>query len=352
MGIPAQLDDFVNLTFALPLLLQCRLKNPVPSCMPKGKVLITDHAHPLLAKGLEQMGFVVDVHSDITPERVDIILHGYTGVVINSKVPIRESLMLGCPDLQFIARLGSGLEIIDLHVAQRLGIQVFSAPEGNCNAVAEHALGMLLCLANRIIPADHQLRHFHWHREANRGWEIAGKNVGIIGAGHTGRSLIRKLIALDAKVYVYDKYDPSWQERFPKATLSSPEELARICDVLSLHLPLTPETHHYINMAFIHQCKPGMILINTARGHHVDIVAVVEALEHGHLGGACLDVFEQESTQRMTPEERLIYTRLYALPNVVLTPHIAGWTQESLEGIASVLLEKISFWLKNRPALA
>lgn len=351
MDIRTQLNDFVNLAFVQPLLLPCRLKNPVPSCMPKEKVLITDYAHPLLAKGLEQMGFVVDVHSDITPERVNRILHDYTGVVINSKVPIRESLMFGCLDLQFIARLGSGLEIIDLEVAQRLGIQVFSAPEGNCNAVAEHALGMLLCLANHIIKADHQLRHFHWHREANRGWEIAGKNVGIIGAGHTGRSLIRKLIALDAKVYVYDKYDPTWQERFPQAIPSSPEEMARNCEVLSLHLPLTKETHHYINMAFIQQCKPGMILINTARGRHMDILAVVEGLEHGHLGGACLDVFEQESTDHMTAEERLIYSRLYALPNVVLTPHIAGWTQESLERIATVLLEKISFWLKNRPSL-
>lgn len=315
-----------------------------PSRMQKELVLITDTAHPLLAEGLGDLGYEVVVRPDILPEEVRRMAGSCRGLVINSKIVVDASMLASAPELAFVARLGSGLEIIDLEEARRRGVRVFSAPEGNCNAVAEHALGMLLCLANHLTASDREVRDFQWHREKNRGWELAGRTVGIVGVGHTGSALARKLRGMSVRVLGHDKYKPDWKDSLPWVERVEASDISREADIISLHLPLTPETRHYVDNRYIASCREGFVLINTARGNQVDTRALVEALVSGKAGGACLDVFENEKPETMSSAEKDLYRRLYHLPNVMLSPHVAGWTRESLERIAAVLLEKIRMW--------
>ena len=312
--------------------------------MEEQRVLITDRAHPLLAEGLTALGFAVDVEPNVTLAEVWERVHRYAGIVINTKVKADADMLARGSGLRFIARLGSGLEIIDLPVAAERGIRVFSAPEGNCNAVAEHALGMLLSLSNRLRLADCQVRELAWDRESCRGWELAGRTVGIVGMGHTGRAFARKLRGMDVQVLGHDKYAFDWMEEMPWVKPADAAELQRSADILSIHLPLTPETHHYMHADYFAACRPGVIVINTARGNHIRTADLLQALEQGQVGGVCLDVFENERPASWSADERRIYEALLADDRVVVSPHVAGWTVESLERIASVLLEKITRW--------
>lgn len=309
------------------------------------RVLITDRAHPLLAEGLSALGFAVDVEPAITLEEVRERVAEYAGIVINTKVKADLDMLERGVKLRFIARLGSGLEIIDLPAAAERGIRVFSAPEGNCNAVAEHALGLLLSLSNKLRLADRQVRELTWDREACRGWELAGRTVGILGMGHTGRAFARKLRGMDVQVLGHDKYATDWVQELPWVQPVDDRELQRSSDILSIHLPLTAETRHYANAAFLSGCRPGVVLINTARGNHIPTADLLAALNSGQVGGACLDVFENERPASWTENERRLYMDLLAHERVVVSPHVAGWTVESLERIASVLLEKIRSWV-------
>ena len=309
--------------------------------MPKKKVLITDHVHVALPQGLRELGFAVELQPDNTLEEVQGCLSDYQGIVINSKIRISRDMLEQSPGLRFIARLGSGLEIIDLVAARDHGVSVYSAPEGNCQAVAEHALGMLLCLANHLLRADNQVRQFSWHREANRGWELSGKTVGIIGVGHTGSAFARVLRGFDLRILGHDKYREDWSADLPFVERVSREEVQAKADIVSLHLPLTDETFHYADADFLAACRPGVVLLNTARGTCVDTPALLAALSSGQVAAAGLDVFENEKPASMTGAERDLYQRLFALENVVVSPHVAGWTEESLEKIARTLLDKI-----------
>jgi D-3-phosphoglycerate dehydrogenase len=308
-----------------------------------GSVLITDDCHPILKEGLEKMGWRCDFLPDITPAETLAAIGNYEGLVINSKILVNRPFLEVANKLRFVARLGSGMEIVDRTCAAERGVKVWSSPEGNRNAVAEQALGMLLALANNLIRGDREVKQNIWQREVNRGWEIKGKTLGIIGFGHTGSQFARKLAGMEMEVLAYDKYKPSgFSAPMPWVKEASLEEIRLRSDIISLHLPLTEETRAYVDTLFLQKCKKGLVLINTARGLCVRTEDLVVALESGHLGGACLDVFENEKPFSFTENEKALYKRLHLLENVVLSPHVAGWTHESKRLLAEVLLEKIA----------
>ncbi|MCW5923990.1 MAG: hydroxyacid dehydrogenase [Saprospiraceae bacterium] len=307
------------------------------------RVLITDDCHPLLIDGLTARGFVCDFQPDITLEETRRVIPLYEGLIINSKILVNRDFLDTAVRLRFIGRLGSGMEIVDRACAVERGVFVASSPEGNRNAVAEQALGMLLCLANNLLRADREVRQNVWQREANRGWELRGKTLGIVGFGHTGSQFARKLAGMEMTVLAYDKYKPKgYAAEMPWVQETTLDDIQTRCDIISLHLPLTHETKHLINEPFIARCKRGFILLNTSRGACVNTLEVVAALENGRIGGACLDVFENEKPPTFSEAESRLYGRLHALDNVVLAPHIAGWTHESKRLMAEILLEKFA----------
>lgn len=313
------------------------------------RVLITDDCHPVLTEGLMKLGYVIDFEPDISPAETLERIAVYEGLIINSKILVNRTLLDAALKLCFVARLGSGMEIVDRAYAADKGVAVLSSPEGNRNAVAEQALGMLLALANNILRADRQVRQNGWFREANRGFELRGKTIGLIGFGHTGSQFARKLSGMEMHVLAYDKYlKTGYAAAMPWVQECTLEELLAKSDVVSLHLPLTNETKQIANSSFFKNCKQGMILINTSRGSCVNTTDLVEALENGQIGGACLDVFENEKPQTYSAAEQAVFDRLYRLDNVVLTPHIAGWTHESKYLLGSILLEKIEAALKQK----
>lgn len=305
------------------------------------KVLITDKVHPLLINGLKAAGFEVNYDTSVDNQVLDQIIDQYDGLVINSKIIMNKERIDKGKKLLFIGRLGSGLEIIDVNYAKRKSIKVFNSPEGNSNAVAEHEMAMLLCLLNNIVIADREVRNFSWQREANRGTELRGKTIGIIGMGHTGVSFAEKLSPWRLNVICYDKY----RKRFPSTLrFVNKTDLNTVLaesDIISLHLPLTEETRFMVDEKFLSQCKDKVIISNTSRGQIVDTKALIQGLETGKISGACLDVFENEKPETFSTEEAEMYNQLYQMKQVILTPHIAGWTHESLELIAKVLLDKI-----------
>ena len=308
------------------------------------RVLITDDCHPELMAGLEQMGYTCAFKPNITAAEAQAEIAEYEGLIINSKIMVDHDFLAGALLLRFVGRLGSGMEVVDKQAAAERGVAIFSSPEGNCNAVAEHATGMLLTLLNNLHTADAEVRHRIWRREANRGVELEGKTVGIIGFGHTGSAFARKLQGWDVRVLAHDKYKTGFAANMPWVQECTPEYIQQESDIISLHLPLHPETRHYANAEFLSACRQGLILINTARGKCVDTNALVVALESGQVSGACLDVFENEKPDTYSIKESELFERLFCFQNVVLSPHIAGWTHESKLKMARVLLAKIVNW--------
>ena len=312
------------------------------------KVLVTDGVHPLLLEGLEALGFQCDYHPKIGLERVREMVADYEGIIINSKVLMDKAMLDAGKKLEFVGRLGSGMEIIDLEYAAHKGVAVHGAPEGNCNAVAEHALGMLLALANNFLQADREVRQKNWQREKNRGFEIMGRTVGIIGFGHTGSQFAKKLSGMGVEILAYDKYKTDYTNNFEQVRETTLEDILANADIISLHLPFTPETKHLVNSDFLKKCKDGVILINTSRGNVAKTNDLIVGLKSGKVGGACLDVFENEKTVTFSQAEHTMYDELYKLENVILSPHVAGWTKESLQRLAEVLLRKITEGLQGK----
>lgn len=314
------------------------------------KVLVTDDVHESLIYGLKELGYLVNYQPDIAYNDIFDILPEYDGIIINSKVLMTQKLIGVSPKLaeggrrlKFIARLGSGLEIIDLDFAKENNISVFSAPEGNRNAVAEHAVGMLLALSNQLIKADYDVRNFQWNREARRGFEIEGKTIGIIGFGNNGSCFAEKLSGFGVKILAFDKFKQGFAQDYPFVEeVDSIDEIQKLSDVISLHVPLDTSTHYLVNENFISKCKEGVIIVNSARGKIIHTIDLINALESGQVGGACLDVFENEKTTSFTENERVMYKKLYEFNNVIFSPHIAGWTHESKYKIANSLLKQIS----------
>ncbi|HMQ08691.1 MAG TPA: NAD(P)-dependent oxidoreductase [Saprospiraceae bacterium] len=305
------------------------------------KILITDKVHNQLPIWLESEGFSVEYNRNVTAAEVYETLPDYFGIIVNSKIAMDQRMIQRGKSLNFIARLGSGMEIINISYARAKGIRVINTPEGNCWSVAEHALGMILALQNHLITADKEVKNLIWKREDNRGSELRGKVIGIIGYGFTGSAFAHVLRGLQMDVLVYDKYKKSYAEQFPWIKETDLGEIRSKADIISFHLPLTKETRHLCNDQFIHSCKKGTIIINTSRGQVIHTPALVKALESKHIAGACLDVFENESPETYNSEEVKLYKQLFNMNNVIVSPHIAGWTTESLLRIAQITLERI-----------
>ena len=305
------------------------------------KILHIDSNHPLLWEQLEQAGFQNETDFNSTKLEVETKIENYHGIVIRSRFKIDKTFLDKATNLKFIARVGAGLESIDCDYAIANGIHLIAAPEGNANAVGEHALGMLLALFNNLNIANNEIKSGQWKREANRGHELEGKTVGIIGYGNMGKSFAKKLSGFDVKVLCYDILPNVGDANAIQVTL---DELQEHSDVLSLHTPLTPETDKMVNKDFISTFKKPFWLINTARGNSVVTDDLVEALQSGKIKGAGLDVLEYEKLSFETlfeGEKPKTFEYLLQAENILLTPHIAGWTFESHQKLAQTIADKI-----------
>lgn len=306
------------------------------------KVLITDDVDNSLITKLKSIDVSVDYFPKIQLSEVKNIIQNYEIIVINTRTVMDKEMMDLAVKLQLIIRLGSGLEIIDLEYASTKGIKVINTPEGNRQAVAEHALGLLLALMNNILPSSNQVRNFVWNRESNRGLELNGKTIGIIGFGNTGSSFARLLAGFDVNILAYDKYKQRFAEDFRNVKETVPEEIFECSDVLSFHVPLTEETVFMGDMNFFNKFKKAIFLINTSRGKVIRTNELISALKSGKVRGAGLDVLENENLSRYSDIEKEMYSELFSLKNVIVTPHIAGWTKESKEKIAELVYKKIA----------
>lgn len=306
-------------------------------------ILHADSNHPTLIEQLAAAGHENIEAYDQTSEEILENQHLYDGIVIRSRFKITKEFMDAAPNLKFVARLGAGLESIDVEYARKKGIALFSAPEGNRNAVGEHALGMLLSLFNNLNKADRQVREGFWYREANRGVELEGKTVGIIGYGNMGRSFAKKLRGFDVEVVFHDILPDLEDENAKQVSL---EELQKRADVVSLHTPWTPQTNGMVNKEFINAFSKPFWFLNTARGKSVITADLVEALRNKKILGAGLDVLEYEkgSFESLFSEEKELpeaLQELLLMENVLLSPHVAGWTFESHIKLADTIAHKI-----------
>lgn len=306
------------------------------------KILFIDSNHPRLHEKLQSAGFSCDLYFDKSPDELIHLLPQYDACVIRSKFKITRDIIDSCPNLKAIARAGAGMENIDVEYATKKGILCIHAPEGNKDAVAEHAIGMLLALFNNIVRADREVRNGIWKREENRGIELMGKTVGVIGYGNMGSALCERLKGFGVRILVYDKYKTGFGSEFIQEC--SLIELQKESDIISLHVPYTNETHHLVNSEFIQSVNKPFYLINTARGKCVNTIDLVEAIKNGKIKGACLDVLEYESVSFENIAIHKIpapLSFLFQSEKVILSPHIAGWTQESNVKIAEILSDKL-----------
>jgi D-3-phosphoglycerate dehydrogenase len=304
------------------------------------KILHLDTTHPFLGKELEKIGFTN--YYDFKTIKSDLKISDFFGIIIRSRISIDKNFIDKCKNLKFIARIGSGIENIDVDYAKQKGIQIISTPEGNSNAVGEHALGMLLSILNNINSSNTEVKKGIWNRESNRGVELKNKTVGLIGYGNTGKSFAKKLNGFDVNTIFYDI------KKIKKDNYANPVSLNYLkdnSDIISLHISMTEESIGLINKNFIESCAKPFWLINTSRGSCIKINDLVKGLKDGKVLGAGLDViaFEKKSFEKLTVNENdqsnLNY--LNSSNNVILTPHIAGWTQESKIGLVKIALEKI-----------
>ena len=314
-------------------------------------ILHADSNHPTLVQQLEVAGHHNIEAYDQDPREILENQHLYDGIVIRSRFRIDKQFLDSAPNLKFIARVGAGLESIDVEHAQKRGVKLFSAPEGNRNAVGEHALGMLLSLFNKLNQADRQVREGLWYREANRGVELEGKTVGIIGYGNMGKSFAKKLQGFDVKVICYDILKGVGDEYARQVSL---EEFRRQCDVVSLHTPWTPDTNQMINKEYIAAFTKPFWFLNTARGKSVVTEDLVAALHSKKILGAGLDVLEYEkgSFENLFSEPDNMppaLQELLVMRNVLLSPHVAGWTHESHRKLADTIAHKIITQFKEAP---
>ena len=303
------------------------------------KILLLDKNHPLITQQLSENGFVLEEDFTSTYDEVLAKISGYDGIIIRSRIPLDAHILKHATNLKFIARVGAGMENIDSDFAKKNNIALISSPEGNRDAVAEQVLGMLLVLMNRLFIASEEVKNGIWKREENRGEELLGKTVGLLGYGNMGKAVAKRLSGFGCKVIFYDIL-PDISDEF--ATQVSLKTLQQEADIISLHLPITEQTHYIIDENFITQVRKNFYLVNTARGKNVKTKDLVAAIKSGKVKGAALDVFEYEKSSFENLETKnpdldfLLHSE-----KVLLTPHIAGWTVESKEKLAQVIVDKI-----------
>ena len=309
------------------------------------KILQLDKNHPLISEQLTAKGFVVEEDHSSTYDEVLEKSQNYEGIIIRSRIPLDKNFLTKASHLKFIARVGAGMENIDIETAENLGIKLINSPEGNRDSVAEHVVGMLLILMNRLFIASNEVKNGIWKREENRGDELLGKTFGIIGYGNMGKATAKRLSGFGVDVIFYDIL-PNLSDEY--ATQVSLEELQKRADILSLHIPLTDETHYLINEEFISKMEKNFYFVNTARGKNLKTKALVQAIESGKVLGACLDVLEYEKSSFENLEtENHDLKYLLDSEKVIVTPHIGGWTHQSKEKLAQFIVDKILADFKN-----
>jgi D-3-phosphoglycerate dehydrogenase len=306
--------------------------------MSKGKILIVDELHPVFKERAIALGYEVDDEPLFTRAQTLAAISAYQGIAVRTKFRIDQELMEAAPSLKFIARAGAGLDNIDEAYALSRNITLLNAPEGNMDAVGEHAVGLLLSLMNNFRNADQEVRNGIWDREGNRGYELKGKTVGIIGYGFMGQRFAKKLSGFEVNVIAYDKYKTGFTDAYAKEV--SMEEIVRQSDVLSLHIPLTGETRQMLNEEYLFHFRKPFFFINTARGEVVNTEAVLSAIKSGKILAAGLDVLEVEKFPALADQRW--FADLKDAGKVILTPHVGGWTFESYRKISEVLAEKLS----------
>ncbi len=303
------------------------------------KILLLDKNHPLITEQLLSKNFILEEDFTSSYDEVCHKILNYDGVIIRSRIPLDKNFLEKAKNLKFIARVGAGMENIDIPVAQKLGIQLINSPEGNRDSVAEHVVGMLLILMNRLFIASQEVKNGIWLREENRGDELLGKTVGLIGYGNMGKATAKRLSGFGCNVIFHDIL-PGLSDEY--ATQVSLDELKEKAEVLSLHIPLTEESYYLVDGPFISEMKNDFYFINTARGKNVETKSLVEAIKSGKVKGACLDVLEYEKSSFENLEiENEDLRFLLESDKVIVTPHIAGWTIQSKEKLAQVIVDKI-----------
>ena len=302
-------------------------------------ILITDYVDPSLIQLLDKHRIPYTYSPDANRKEVLNIISQYDGLIVRNKLQVNEAFLLQSKNLKFIARYGSGMESINIPIATELGITCFNSAEGNCNSVAEHAIGMLLSLYHNINNSMEDVRQGQWNREKHRGIELEGKTIGIIGYGNTGHALSKKLKGFNCSVLSYDKYKTDFTNEYTDEC--NMDQLFSTADIISLHIPLSEETNHLVNLDFINKMKKPFYLINTSRGNIVNTNDLIIALKDKKILGACLDVLENESSafNKIKLDDNFNY--LLNCKNIILTPHIAGLSKQSNLKLANVLVDKI-----------
>jgi D-3-phosphoglycerate dehydrogenase len=306
-------------------------------------ILIVDDIHEILLEKLQQAGIKYNYQPQITRVDAEQIISDYEGLVIRSKFQVDQEFMDLAPKLQFIGRAGAGMDNIDDGYADKRGITLISANEGNRDAVGEHMIGMLLSLMNNMRRGDQEIRSGSWRREENRGYELKGRTIALIGYGHNGRAMAKKLSGFDVKVIAYDKYKTGFSDNY--ATEVSMEEVVRQADVLSFHIPLTRETRGMVDDEYLFHFRKPIFFLMGARGGIANIPAVLKYMDAGKILGAAFDVLPVEKFPALGEQDW--YTALIRRENVLLSPHVAGWTFESYYKLSDVLVEKILKYLRD-----
>ncbi|WP_420385745.1 NAD(P)-dependent oxidoreductase [Roseivirga sp.] len=304
------------------------------------KCLIIDDMHESIVPLLAEIGIEVTYAPGISRDEILEAIGDYEGILVRSKTTIDQEFVDHAGKLEFIGRAGAGLDKIDVDYVEARNIEILNAPEGNRDALAEHAVGMLLSLLNKINTSDNEVRNWIWDREGNRGVELSDKTVGIIGYGYMGQAFVQRLRAFDCRVLVYDKFKKGFGTK--KVEEVSLEKIFSKADILSLHVPLTSETRGWVNKDFISQFRKDIHLLNTARGEIVPLKDLLELMDSGKVLGAALDVLEKEKFDQLSEEEKDRFENLFSRKNVVLSPHVAGWTFASYKRINEVLVSKIA----------